>query len=878
MVSKKFAGILVLLLAFSLFIAGCVSNGGINASPTPPLSQEQTNLLSFKSWNEANDFLQASQTRAYGGYGVDKSLGAPMAVQENADGAGSSGRDYSSTNVQVEGVDEADIMKNDGGFLYVIAENKVKILKAYPASEMKLVSEISFDPSASANMRQTSIPSQIFVYGNKLVVFGSEPAFWEPRPLPEPTIVPTATPTTDPAGKCLDDGNEYLIGDSWGDGCTVCVCEKMNGKAVVNCALPIACPEPTANATPVVCTADAKLCPDGSYVSRVSPSGEFVPCPELNAAPFEPGSGSEPSIDREQLDKMMAYPYPYYQQASFVKVYDITSRENPVLVKSFVLSGSYVQSRLIDGRVFVVSSDSAYYGGPIPVYAEDGAVRQLSPTDVNYFDYPDSNYNFVTVLGFNLNDLGEQEAKRVVLMGYAQTLFVSKQNLFVTQTVYDYNPYPALKWADYDRILEPYATQDLKDKVAAIDISDSSEWRKEALKVAQAQKFIEGLDEKVRTGVYSKVDSATQNMQSEFEKLLRPDFVGGRSKTAIHKFSLGKEIAYLGKGIVPGTVLNQFSMDEYNGYFRIATTTESSGGRDLIFAVGAAETASGSLREEPEQLKQKNHVFVLNGKLETVGKLTDLAPGERIYSARFMGDRLYLVTFKNTDPLFAIDLSDPANPRVLGQLKIPGYSNYLHPYDETHIIGLGKDAVPAKQGEFGDSDFAWYQGLKLSLFDVSDASAPKEVASYKIGDRGSDSYALHEHKAFLFAKNKNGLLVIPVLEARIDPAKYPQGVEPSSYGDYIFQGAYVFNVGLEKGFTLKGRVSHAAPEELAKSGYYWGGTDVQRSAYIENVLYTVSNRFVKASDLDSLKELGSVEIAKDQQYPYYSGDVVIGRA
>jgi len=855
-VSKSLAAVFVLVSSLSLILAGCVSNPAAYPTPSPQLSQQDTQLLSFSSWNDVNDFLQASQARGSYGQGVyaTREMGAPVPMMAKADSAGGA-TDYSTTNVQVEGVDEADVMKNDGEFLYVIAENKVKILKAYPASEMKIVSEISFDSNANANGRQTAVPSQIFVYGGKLVVFGSEQAFWEPRPLPEPTIVPTATPTTGPAGKCLDDGNEYSIGDSWGDGCTVCVCEKMNGKAVVNCALPIACPEPTANATPVACTADAKLCPDGSYVGRVSPSCEFTPCPELKAAPVEPGSGSAPSIDREQLDKMMAYPYPYYQQASFVKVYDITSRENPVLVKSFVLSGSYVQSRLIDGRVFVVASDSAYYGGPMPLYAKDGAMRQLLPTDVNYFDYPDYNYNFVTVLGFNLNDLGEQEAKRVVLMGYAQTLFVSKENMFITQTVYDYTPYPTLKWSDYWPILEPYATQDLKDKIAAVDVSDASEWRKEALKVAAGQKFIERLDENVRDDIYGKISGATQNLQAEMEKALRPEFIGGQAKTVIHKFSLGKEISYLGKGSVAGTVLNQYSMDEYNGYFRLATTTEPvySGVRTLM-----AEAQNPALQ-------QSSSVFVLNDKLETVGKLAGLAPGERIYSARFMGNRLYLVTFKQVDPLFAIDLSDPANPRVLGQLKIPGYSDYLHPYDETHLIGLGKETEDIKEG---NQDLVFPKGVKLSLFDVSDVSTPKELATYVIGDAGSSSYASQDPHAFLFAKNKDGLLVIPVLEAKVNAAKYPGGVPPHTYGDYVFQGAYVFNVDLAKGFTLKGTVSHATPEELAKSGYYWGGTDVQRSAYIENVLYTVSNRFVKASDLATLNALASVEIATEQVYPY----------
>ena len=141
--------------------------------------------------------------------------------------------------------------------------------------------------------------------------------------------------------------------------------------------------------------------------------------------------------------------------------------------------------------------------------------------------------------------------------------------------------------------------------------------------------------------------------------------------------------------------------------------------------------------------------------LQTVGKLENLGTGENFHAARFMGNRCYLVTFQRTDPLFVIDLSQPNNPKLLGELIIPGYSDYLHPLDETHLIGLGKDAVAA------EGNFAWYLGLKLSIFDVADVNNPKEIAKFNIGDRGTSSEALYEPKAFLFDSSK-GLLVLPV--------------------------------------------------------------------------------------------------------------------
>jgi inhibitor of cysteine peptidase len=296
------------------------------------------------------------------------------------------------------------------------------------------------------------------------------------------------------------------------------------------------------------------------------------------------------------------------------------------------------------------------------------------------------------------------------------------------------------------------------------------------------------------------------------------------------------EIDIGASGEVPGYVLNQFSMDEHESYFRIATTTH------YVWRTWS-------------EASSKNHVYVLDMNLKIVGELEDLAPGETIYSARFMGKRCYLVTFRKVDPLFVIDLEDPRNPRVLGQLKITGYSDYLHPYDESHIIGIGKETEAAEEG-----DFAWYQGVKISLFDVSDVENPKEIDKYEIGDRGTDSPILRDHKAFLLDKSKN-LLVIPVLVAEIDEEKYPGEILPYTYGDYVWQGAYVFDTSLEEGLVLKGAITHLEDDDdLLKSGYYFSSSySVKRSLYIDNVLYTISDKKVKMNSLEDLEEINEVE-------------------
>jgi len=308
-------------------------------------------------------------------------------------------------------------------------------------------------------------------------------------------------------------------------------------------------------------------------------------------------------------------------------------------------------------------------------------------------------------------------------------------------------------------------------------------------------------------------------------------------KTVVHRIHVEDgEIEYQASGEVPGHILNQFSMDEYDKHFRIATTTGQ--------VWGWGQTTS------------KNHVYILNMNLNITGKLEDLAPGEKIYSARFMGDRGYLVTFKKIDPLFVLDLSDPEDPHVLGQLKITGYSDYLHPYDETHIIGIGKETVEAEEG-----NFAWYQGIKISLFDVSDVTTPKEIAKYEIGDRGTDSPILRDHKAFLFDKSKN-LLVIPVTVAEINPAQYPSGVPANAYGSFVWDGAYVFHVSLEEGLVFRGRITHLNNNaELLKSGYWYQSPySVKRSLYIDDVLYTISGSKVKMNSLTDLSEINELNL------------------
>jgi len=308
-------------------------------------------------------------------------------------------------------------------------------------------------------------------------------------------------------------------------------------------------------------------------------------------------------------------------------------------------------------------------------------------------------------------------------------------------------------------------------------------------------------------------------------------------RTSIHRIHIeGDEIEYMASGEVPGMVLNQFSMDEYDGHFRVATTTYG-------------ETTG-------------NHVYILDMDLNIVGSLEDLAPGETIYSARFMGERGNLVTFKQVDPLFVIDLSDPSHPRELGYLKVTGYSDYLHPYDETHIIGIGKETTDA-------GDFAWYQGVKISLFDVSDVGNPQEISKLEIGDRGTDSPVLWDHKAFLFDKSRN-LMVMPLLLAEVDVSDYPDGVPSWAYGEPVWQGAYVFDISVDDGLQIRGRITHIDDLSELEQGYYYYYSPfaVERSLYVDDVLYTISQAKIKVNSLEDLAYINQVELPYTAWTPY----------
>ena len=312
----------------------------------------------------------------------------------------------------------------------------------------------------------------------------------------------------------------------------------------------------------------------------------------------------------------------------------------------------------------------------------------------------------------------------------------------------------------------------------------------------------------LRTGDFLKIDDAENE-----------------TTTLIRKFKIDDGVVrYVAEGEVDGTLLNQFSMDEYDGYFRITTT-----------------------KGNPWGDTSENNLYVLDEDLNIVGTLEGLAKGEKIYSTRFMGEKAYVVTYKTVDPLFVIDLSKPTNPNVLGELKIPGYSSYLHPIDENHLIGFGCDSIEKTYTDWeGNKQVTAYEnGLKMAIFDVTDYNNPKELYSVKIGGRGSYSELLYNHKALLY-DSERGIFAFPASLKEENAGYYEDGVP--KYGKKIFDGALVYNVDVEEGITLRGKIEHGN-----------GNREIQRIIRIGENLYTLSSKMLKVSDINTIEEVNKLE-------------------
>ncbi|MEZ6113260.1 MAG: beta-propeller domain-containing protein [Pirellulaceae bacterium] len=478
---------------------------------------------------------------------------------------------------------------------------------------------------------------------------------------------------------------------------------------------------------------------------------------------------------------------------TLVRVYDIADRTSPALVSETSLDGSVVTTRRIDDRVYLVLND--YLNFPQPEVLCDGEVTPPPARISLWSDYwpapaeptgkgcvYESEADYVSRVGGSIADLA---LPRFDVKDAAGDVIVEGSLLDATDL---YQPLADEVWN--------------LTSIVTFDVGQS---------VPQPETAVATFTTATST-VYMSADNVY---------LIDAQYLSDGASTAIQKFNLDSEtggVTLVATGSVPGTTINQFAVDEYAGYLRVATSE------------GWGEERS-------------NNLFVLgqDGEaLTTVGSITDIAPGESIFAVRFMGEEAYLVTFRFVDPLFTIDLSEPTDPVVVGELKIPGFSNYLHPVGEGLLVGLGRD------GEAFASD------PQVSLFDVANPSDPQRIDQVVLsGMWASWSEAFSNHHAVSYFA-ESGILVFPM----------------QTYGPWVELDGQ-FQNRMENEFWVL-QVEPGADDPLRLLGSIQHDSRPMRAIRIGDVLLTVSEDLVRANRLTDptvlIDELHYGRIAQDDFY------------
>ena len=468
--------------------------------------------------------------------------------------------------------------------------------------------------------------------------------------------------------------------------------------------------------------------------------------------------------------------------ATRISVFDVANRKEPKLVRQIDLSGSLMAARRIGNAVHTVVADG---DSPVPAYStwpEDletcGTMEKVVREKLARLKVENERKILADTWFPTIRDKG---VERPLCGGLLKTGLGDGQ-AFTTVVSFDLRSDEA-----------PATTATLQSRPGAVFASGGALY----LSVVHRKAGAKGR----WYSFYPSVDEASE----------------------IHKFRIGAspgETRYVGSGVVPGHVLNQFAMDEWYGYLRVATTR----GRvpDPHVSSAVSILAEGDA-----------------GNLVRVGSVEGMAPGEDIRAVRFDGDRGYVVTFKKTDPLFVLDLYQPAHPAILGELKIPGFSTYMHRIDPDHLLSIGFDA-----NDHGD--FAYFDGVILQLFDVSSPTDPRLMHKEKIGTRGSSSEAATDHLAFNYFADR-GLLAVPMTVCE-------GGGDGRNGNELAFSGLYVYDVSVERGFRRLGGVDHGT--RGARCGTWWSNASsaVKRSVFLDDLVYSIASDRVKVQRMSAFGE------------------------
>ncbi len=463
-----------------------------------------------------------------------------------------------------------------------------------------------------------------------------------------------------------------------------------------------------------------------------------------------------------------------------VTTLDVSDRAAPRRVRTLGLTGSLMAARRIGRAVHVVVSDGDTATSDFDTWPEDVPECGTEARVVNakFFALRAKNERIVRA-STSLPTITDQGATRELCAGLLESRFDSAHT------------FTSVVSFDLSDATSPVASATVRSRPGVVFASSS------ALYLATHRRR--------HAGAAWYEDQASVNEATE-----------------IHKFHLGarpRDTRYLASGTVPGHVLNPFAMDEWQGDLRVATT------RGKV-PDPMVESQVTILREGPRGLAR-------------VGALEHLARGEDLRAIRFDDERGYLVTFKKTDPLFVVDLANAASPRVLGELKIPGFSTYLHRVSRDRLLSVGFDA-----NDHGD--YATFDGLLLQLFDVTNPTTPKLLHRAKIGTRGSSSAAATDHLAFNYLSER-GLLALPVTQCE-------RGGDGAAGTEVAFTGLSIYRVSESQGFERLGGVAHPSERGARACGTWWSHatSEVKRSVFLDDLVYSMATDRVKVQRLGAL--------------------------
>lgn len=408
----------------------------------------------------------------------------------------------------------------------------------------------------------------------------------------------------------------------------------------------------------------------------------------------------------------------YYGLGQEINGYDVSNPKSPAKKWTIKLDNntSVITSRLLNGKIYLITKNNINTPSPCPFkpLSIDGIDLNIRCADIYHPIAPvpiDS-----TFIAMILNPSTGKSENTVSFVGSSGSsiIYVSENAIYAS---YVYNESIAKSLSGFikeNNDLFPSWLSEKVTKLEGYDISESS-------KLQEITTLIEKYGNSLSSDERMKMENETTNRMRAYYKNHKRDI----EKTGIIKIALDN-FQVAANGAIPGRLLNNFAMDEYQNNLRVATTVGSQWG--IFGGLGGSGTA--------------NDVYVLDKNLKTIGSVKDLGETEQIYSVRFIEDKGYMVTFRQTDPFYVLDLANPKNPVMAGELKIPGYSSYLHPLDATHILGIGQE----------DSQ------VKISLFDVTDKNNPTEIDKYILDEYWSE--VSNNYHAFLLDE-KHSIFFIP---------------------------------------------------------------------------------------------------------------------